>query len=126
MQQCWLGNTAKLLLKREHDSMCGGVLPPPHPPLSHNHQWGVAMAPSSLLWTLGDGWQHGSQGLSGMVSQTSCWYANMTISQSWYISGQPQGLLSSPAHQDLPLSRDTSQGYSSRLRDCLPQQILGK
>ncbi|KAK4819568.1 LOW QUALITY PROTEIN: hypothetical protein QYF61_007079 [Mycteria americana] len=40
-----------------------------------------------------------------------------------------QGPLSSPARQraarqDLPLSRDASQGYSSRLRDSLPQQIL--
>ncbi|KAK4806151.1 hypothetical protein QYF61_001078 [Mycteria americana] len=39
------------------------------------------------------------------------------------------GPLSSPARQraacqDLPLSRDASQGYSSRLRDSLPQQIL--
>ncbi|KAK4806908.1 hypothetical protein QYF61_012629 [Mycteria americana] len=29
------------------------------------------------------------------------------------------------ARQDLPLSRDASQGYSSRSRDSLPQQILG-
>lgn len=42
-----------------------------------------------------------------------------------------QGLLSSPAwqqaaHQDLPLSRDTSQGYSSKLKHFLPQKVLDK
>ncbi|KAK4814538.1 hypothetical protein QYF61_022257 [Mycteria americana] len=46
-------------------------------------------------------------------------------------SEQPKSPLSSPARQraarqDLPLSRDASQGYSSRLRDSLPQQILGQ
>ncbi|KAK4806915.1 hypothetical protein QYF61_012636 [Mycteria americana] len=52
---------------------------------------------------------------------------------SWACPGvawTAQGPLSSPARQqaarqDLPLSRDASQGYSSRLRDSLPQQILG-
>ncbi|KAK4811143.1 hypothetical protein QYF61_019774 [Mycteria americana] len=48
-----------------------------------------------------------------------------------YIKWTAQGPLSSPARQraarqDLPLSRDASQGYSSRLRDSLPQQILVK
>ncbi|KAK4818861.1 hypothetical protein QYF61_020080 [Mycteria americana] len=49
------------------------------------------------------------------------------LSLPWWTAQSP---LSSPARQwaarqDLPLSRDASQGYSSRLRDSLPQQILG-
>ena len=64
------------------------MLPPhlkPQPPV------GVTMAASSFRWTLGDGWQHGSRGLSGTVTQGSCWHANTTSSQSSYSinSGQP-------------------------------------
>ncbi|KAK4825369.1 hypothetical protein QYF61_027122 [Mycteria americana] len=45
------------------------------------------------------------------------------------VSEKPKSPLSSPARQraarqDLPLSRDASQGYSSRLRDSFLQQIL--
>ena len=33
---------------------------------------GVVIAATSLLWTLGDGWQHGSHQLSETVTQMSC------------------------------------------------------
>uniref|UniRef100_A0A8C0AXZ6 Thyroid peroxidase n=1 Tax=Buteo japonicus TaxID=224669 RepID=A0A8C0AXZ6_9AVES len=50
---------------------------------------GVWMTASSLLWTLGDRWQHSSQGLSGTVIQMSCWYANISQSSFFINSGQP-------------------------------------
>lgn len=81
------------------------------------------MPASSLFWTLGDRWQCGSQGLPGTVTQTSCKddYKSIIILQKQWAA---QGLLSFPAQlqagcQVLPLSWDTSQGCSSRLRDSL-------
>jgi len=50
----------------------------------------AAMAASGLCWTLGDGWQHGSQGLSGTGTQTSCWYANISQTSYSVNNGQPR------------------------------------
>lgn len=65
------------------------------PPACLNwNQQRVMMAPSSSFWILGDRWQQGSQGLSGMVAQMHCQYANMNINQSSYpiSSGQHRAL----------------------------------
>lgn len=77
---CLLPETEVSVL--QHD--CGSVLHHHHlPHQAVTTDWGCDAA-SILLWTLGYRWQHVSQGLSVIVTQISCRYANMTISQSFY------------------------------------------
>lgn len=69
------------------------------PPLRPNNQQGSG-ACIQIPGDSGDRWLQGSQGLSGTVTQTSCHYVNITVSQSFYYKyWTAQGLLSSPAWQ---------------------------
>jgi len=104
---------------------CGDV--PPARCLRDSHQWQSQW----LAGFCGNRQQHSSQGLSGTVTQRSCWYAYTTESQSSYsIVDSPVPVKLSAWQwavcQDLPLSRDVSQSYSLRLTESLLHQIHGK